>query len=224
MLYLPKQHSLKIYWKKYGFDEDTLLIITSDHGEEFLEHGMLDHGNNLYGETITVPLIVKLPQQKTGQIISHQVSLLDIMPTILTLLEIPLSGQVLGEPLLAKNGKVRELPDRKLFSELQKGNHNMKAILTDEWKFIHNHKGTVEKLYDWVKSSLTEDWRYLFSYEDPVEGLYNIKKDPYEKQNLIKENPSVSATLKEQLLQWVNNAHNYPAEKITVSPSRGPSQ
>jgi arylsulfatase A-like enzyme len=206
--------------KKYGFDRNTFLIITSDHGEEFLDHGKLDHGHNLHRETITVPLIVKLPQQKTGQIISQQVSLLDIMPSILNVLDIPSSEQILGKPLLAPNDHVRKLPDRMFFSELQKGNNNMKAILTDEWKYIHNHKGTIEKLYDWVKSILFEDWRFLFSYEDPVEGLYNRKKDPYEQQNLIKENPSVSATLKGQLLQWVNNAHNYPAEKITVSPSQ----
>ena len=206
--------------KKYDFDEDTLLIITSDHGEEFLDHGMLDHGQNLHGETVTVPLIVKLPQQKRGKIINQQISLLDIMPTILTMLEIPLSEQILGEPLLSANGQVRKLPDRMLFSELQKGNRNMQAILSGEWKYIHNRLGTIEKLYYWVKSVITEDWKNLFSYQDPVEGLYNRKQDSYEQKNLIKENPSVSATLREQLLQWVSTAHHYPVEKITVAPSQ----
>ena len=206
--------------QKFGFDEDTLLIITSDHGEEFLEHGMLGHAHNLYGETIDIPLIIRLPGQEEGETIDRQASLLDIMPTILTLFEIPLSEQILGESLLTKKGQVRELPDRILFSELQKGNHNMKAILTSEWKYIHNRKGTIEKIYDWVKKALKEDWRYLFNYEDPVVGLYNRKQDPHEKENLIKENSSVSATLKEQLLQWVNTSHSYPATKITVSPSQ----
>jgi arylsulfatase A-like enzyme len=203
--------------QKFGFDEDTLLIITSDHGEEFLEHGLLGHANNLYGETIDIPLIIRLPRQEIGKTVTQQASLLDIMPTILTLLEIPLSEQMLGESLLTKKGQERKLPDRILFSELQKGNHNMKAILTDEWKYIHNHKGTIEKLYDWAKNILKEDWRHLFNYEDPVVGLYNRKQDPHEKENLIKENPSVSAALKEQLLQWVNTSHSYPATKITVS-------
>jgi arylsulfatase A-like enzyme len=161
-----------------------------------------------------------LPGQEVGETIDQQASLLDIMPTILTLLEIPLAEQILGESLLTKKGQVRELPDRILFSELQKCNHNMKAILTSEWKYIHNGKGTIEKIFDWVKNVLKEDWGYLFNYEDPVVGLYNRKQDPQEKANLIKENPSVSATLKEQLLQWVNTSHSYPATKITVSPSQ----
>ena len=96
----------------------------------------------------------------------------------------------------------------------------MKAIFMKDWKYIHNCKGTIEKLYDWLKSIFTEDWRYLFNYEDRVEGLYNRKQDPHEKMNLMKENTSVSLDLKEQLLQWMSTAHHYPVENITVTPSQ----
>ena len=126
-------------------------MITSDHGEAFLDHGMIDHGQCLYGETVNVPLIVKLPHQQKGETVDQPVSLLDVMPTILTVLDIPSPEQTLGEPLLTQDGQVSVLPDRFLYSELEKGNRNLKAIFSKEWKYIHSYKGIVEKLYDWVK-------------------------------------------------------------------------
>ena len=206
--------------QKYGFDKDVLLVITSDHGEAFLDHGMINHGHCLYGETINVPLILKLPHQKTGEVIDQPASLLDIMPTILTVLDIPYSEQIRGEPLLTQDGQVRNLPDRFLFSELEKGNCNMKAILTKEWKYIHNCKGIVEKLYDWVEKNFGDDRIKQFVYKGHVEGLYNRKQDPQEQVNLIYDEISLRLKLKEQLLQWMNTAHRYPATQIEANPSQ----
>ena len=181
---------------------------------------MLGHGYNLYAETINVPLIVKLPQQNNGKVFDQQVSLLDILPTLLSILNIPLPAKILGKPFLTSNGKETNIANRFLYAELERGKKNMKTIQTKEWKYIHNLKGVVEKFYDWGKSILTEDWRYLFNYEDRVEGLYNRRRDPHEKVNLLKENISLSEKLREQLLQWVNAAHRYPVSQIEVTPTQ----
>lgn len=78
--------------------EDTLLIVTADHGEEFGEHGGFFHGQKLYEEVIRVPLIIA-----GGQAVNHhvesQVSLLDLAPTILDLSGIPIAESMLGETL-----------------------------------------------------------------------------------------------------------------------------
>ena len=71
-----------------GFLQNAIVVVSADHGEEFLEHGNLFHGNTLYDESIRVPLIVRVPKQ-TGIISDRPTSLLDIAPSILDLLDIP---------------------------------------------------------------------------------------------------------------------------------------
>ncbi len=65
-----------------GLGENTLVIIVGDHGEEFLEHGGIEHGRTLYEETTHVPLIIAGPGFNGGQVISHSVGQLDIAGTI----------------------------------------------------------------------------------------------------------------------------------------------
>lgn len=70
--------------KKLGIFEDSLIIITSDHGTEFGEHGGMNHGNNLYQESIFVPMIIKQPKQQKGARISEVLAEgIDIFPTIM---------------------------------------------------------------------------------------------------------------------------------------------
>lgn len=67
-----------------GLLEDTTLVITSDHGEEFLEHGKLAH-TQLYPEVLAVPLVIVHPDQSTARRVSDQVSLVDVAPTLVEL-------------------------------------------------------------------------------------------------------------------------------------------
>lgn len=66
--------------------DDTLIIITSDHGEEFFEHGQKGHRNNLYDESLLVPLILHYPNGvPAGRVVDAQVRLMDVAPTVLAL-------------------------------------------------------------------------------------------------------------------------------------------
>lgn len=70
--------------KKRGVYDALTIVITSDHGEEFMEHGGYWHGTTLYDEQVRVPLFVKLPaQERAGTVVSHWVESVDIMPTLL---------------------------------------------------------------------------------------------------------------------------------------------
>jgi arylsulfatase A-like enzyme len=77
----------------------TAVIVTSDHGDEFFEHGDKGHKRTLYREIIQVPLVMRVPGMAAGQVIETPVSLVDLAPTILDLLAVPappgLSGQSL---------------------------------------------------------------------------------------------------------------------------------
>ncbi len=86
--------------KQRGLYDDAWIIVTSDHGEEFNEHGGFWHGTTLYDEQIRVPLIVKLPQaRRGGTTVRHWVQSVDIMPTLLSELGIPVPKGVQGGQL-----------------------------------------------------------------------------------------------------------------------------
>ena len=68
-----------------GLGDDTLVILTADHGEEFMEHGWIGHTASLYEELIHVPLIFRLPGRLPACVVETPVSLLDVMPTVLDL-------------------------------------------------------------------------------------------------------------------------------------------
>jgi len=87
-------------FKENSLYKSSLIILTSDHGEEFWEHDGFEHGHSLYNELIHVPLIVKLPGKHSGQIVEEEVSTQSLMPTVLELIRIPNeSGAAAAESL-----------------------------------------------------------------------------------------------------------------------------
>jgi arylsulfatase A-like enzyme len=90
--------------KRMGLLDDTLIIVTSDHGEEFFEHGKVGHGHSLYEELLHVPLLVRLPGAvalEGGGVHSEaEVSLVDIMPTACEILGVECPEGMEGRTLL----------------------------------------------------------------------------------------------------------------------------
>lgn len=66
--------------KQQGQYDNSLIILLSDHGEEFKEHGDFEHGHTLYNEVTTVPFIVKLPHKRNGRVLKGTFSLIDVLP------------------------------------------------------------------------------------------------------------------------------------------------
>jgi arylsulfatase A-like enzyme len=87
-----------------GLDRGTLVVVTSDHGEEFLEHGSWEHQKTLYEEVIRIPLVVSGPGVAPRKEAS-QVSLLDVAPTVLAWAGLPSSPAQQGKSLLAAAGE-----------------------------------------------------------------------------------------------------------------------
>ena len=159
-----------------GLDKNTIIILFSDHGTEFYEHQKFDHGHTLYDELLNVLLAVHLPEQIQGKKIDSLVSLIDIFPTVLKLLNIPnpVSNQTKGIDLTpAFSGKDIS---RNIFSETDYRlyTHKRSIITTDGWKFILTMNGLERE-------------------------LYNLKTDPAEKNNLVDQNPQKAYEL-EQLI------------------------
>jgi arylsulfatase A-like enzyme len=72
-----------------GFLDNAIVVITADHGEEFGEHGQLQHGITLYNAAVKVPLIIAAPGVARGRVVSDNVSLVDVAPTIMELANLP---------------------------------------------------------------------------------------------------------------------------------------
>jgi arylsulfatase A-like enzyme len=77
--------------EELGIGDQTAIIVTADHGDEFFEHGFKGHGRTLYREVVQVPLIMRVPGMKGGAVVETPVSLVDIAPTVLTIMGV-------GEP------------------------------------------------------------------------------------------------------------------------------
>jgi arylsulfatase A-like enzyme len=87
--------------KRRKLYDDLTIVITSDHGEEFMDHGGFWHGTTLYDEQLHVPLLVKLPQNgRGGTVIDHWVESVDVMPSLLRWNGIGVPAGVQGKDLL----------------------------------------------------------------------------------------------------------------------------
>jgi len=182
-------------FQRFELDKETLIIITSDHGEEFLEHGELGHGNNLYQETIHIPLIIKLPHSSKKEIVEKYVNLIDIMPTILNILDINPPEQTLGKSLWGDKRPLLWL--KRLIFRKKKSEYSFSQL--DETSIL--------------KTIITPEWKYIYNYKDETEQLYNIKSDPLELYNLVGKNIKQRNKLKEQLFNWVSYSKKYPTKK-----------
>jgi len=141
LTYIDSQIGLLLeYLKKEGLYDNTLIIITADHGDGFMEHGFISHSNTPYDELLRVPLIIKFPKSVyAGKVVRSQVRLIDVMPTILDYLGIRTDSELSGFSLLnylddnRNKGKKIDFP-KYAISE----HHNTLSIRTEKYKYIHS--------------------------------------------------------------------------------------
>ncbi len=117
---------------------NTIVIISSDHGEEFYEHGGVDHGHTVYEELLRVPLIIKLPGEGSGQI-NMPVDTIDVAPTVLDYLGIETPPSMQGRSLLpAIAGLGWERPS--FAGPTQLKGSSKEAVYYKGKKFIYDYK------------------------------------------------------------------------------------
>lgn len=124
-----------------GLYDDTLILLTADHGEEFYDHGGWFHGQSLYDELVRVPLVVKLPRQASaGTRREEPVSGMDVLPSVLSVLNLAIPPGVQGADVLAAPDleKGRPIyPERPPF---------LYSVRQGRWKLVK--KETELKLFD----------------------------------------------------------------------------
>lgn len=168
------------YLKDTRLRDNTIVIVTSDHGEEFLDHGGYWHGCTLYDEVLHVPLIISLPGQNSGRVIDQNVGTIDLLPTLMHLV----------------NGKLPQ--DRftgKSLLPLIKGNHWSEKPIFSATQF----RGPLQ--YSWING----DYKLIKYASGDIIGLFDLKRDPKETDNLKDTHPQLLRTLDQTLMSFVHH-------------------
>ena len=126
--------------KARGIYDDSVIVFTSDHGEEFHEHGGWWHGQTLYDEVIGVPLLIKLPKnQIAGAVNEHMARLLDLAPTVLMLAGLTPGAHLQGQSLFAPDMQPGNALVGSSYAELDFEAIVMDALRTPTFKLIHSN-------------------------------------------------------------------------------------
>jgi arylsulfatase A-like enzyme len=168
-------------------DRETILVITSDHGEAFHEHRYLGHSNHLWEELVRVPWIVWAPERvAAGQRIDAPAQSVDLLPTIAELAGLPTLPTLDGrsfQPALTGTGAAPP-DDRPIV--LQE---------TGRWGVVQEIDGQSWKLIVRVREHRRDKLAAGEELNNPKVRLFNLSADPGETRNLSKERPEIRDAL-----------------------------
>jgi arylsulfatase A-like enzyme len=157
---------LREVFTKLNLDDNTIVIFTADHGQEFGEHGHTGHKFTLYSELTNVPLMLHVGDDgPTGRSMAN-VSNMDILPTLRDLLGAPVSGQDRGVSLL------------EVLDDQERGTRELHAMRT-------NTKGSVAHE---MRSVVIEKYKLIINESTGHKRLYNLELDPGEQKNIAGKN------------------------------------
>lgn len=183
---------LMAFLEESGLAENTVVVLVSDHGEEFMERRHWGHVElNLYDEILKVPLIMRLPGVPGNQVIGQQVSTMDIMPTLLELAGCRIPDEVLGTSLVPLwTGRPEDYDVEVVIGERWRDTSHMIAVRTETYKYI----------WDDAKP------------DQPL--LFDLRRDPGERHNIAAEHPDVVQQLHQHVTAQQERMHRTaPAEK-----------
>jgi arylsulfatase A-like enzyme len=160
--------------RESGRLKDTVVVLTADHGEEFLDHGSQYHAHTLYDEVLRVPLVIHAPGLAPA-FIARTVGLMDVAPTILSLAGVPQPEQFEGTPIPVDDGRLVLREDRAVIAETRH-QADKRGIVWGRWKLIQDR--------------VAGEW-----------ALFDLEQDPREVSDVLEGHPDVVALLKKALRQ-----------------------
>lgn len=187
--------------ERLGWDEGTLLIVVSDHGEEFGDHGGRLHGVTLYREVLDVPLLFYAPALLGGpKSVDGRVSILDVVPTLAELIGAPRIEQYEGESLVPLLRDAGSAADRLLYAHL----HRRRPDIAGPF-------GPLD-----LRSVIRGDWKLVTSDRRP-DQLFQLALDPLEQSSRTADEPEVARALGAALLELESSAPVRTGEKIVLT-------
>jgi arylsulfatase A-like enzyme len=162
--------------ERLGLARRTLVVVTSDHGEELFERGHLQHGKTLYDEVLRIPLVLRVPGAAPRSV-STPAMQVDVAPTILAALGFPLDPRMQGLDLL---GETRG--PRSIWAEVDDHFVQKASLRLDGWKLVHGPQGAA------VSIPNEREWE-----------LYDLAGDPGEQRDVAEREPARLAKLRAEL-------------------------
>lgn len=169
------------HMKATGMLDDSIVFITADHGEAFLEHGTRDHSNKPYADNSHIPLVVLAPGLE-GKRVKELTGLVDVAPTALAYAGLPIPDVYRGIDLVgaARSGAV---PSRPMVSETPR--NGIEAIFY-AWAYM-----------EWP-------YKYVYDVKGNIHELYDLSTDPMEQRNLIEIEPDHARRMREAFGRWLD--------------------
>jgi len=176
-----------------GLMDDTVVVFIADHGEEFLEHGQLEHAKAFYRESIEVPWVVRFPDLGHGRRIAAPAQQVDVMPTLLGYLGLPVPPAVEGLDLMAWVAGEEPSPEeaqREIHSYLDRSGFTGASVRVGDWRWIE----MVHPL--------------------PTRELFDLRADPAEHRDVGDEHPVRAGWMDSRI-----RAYRHHTESGQLTPS-----
>ena len=179
--------------KQEGLERNSLVIISADHGEELLDRDLIGHVSTfkegrIYDEIIRIPLIFWFPEvMPAGRVIEEPVQCIDVMPTILDLLDLPLPEGAQGRSLLPLVKGEPGWANRPVFIETSGAGYT-----ADEEQYRQR-----------FRALRSERWKLIYASPEKAHYLYDLVDDPGEIRDVAEEFPQVVDSLRTLLNEWV---------------------
>jgi arylsulfatase A-like enzyme len=166
-----------------GFGENSIVVFSADHGEEFLEHGSYAHATRLFDESIHIPLIMRMPDRihKRFDVMAESI---DIMPTLLHILGAGTFEQLQGDPLVS-------------YSDSGYTSKNQEYIISETGKLSGEipHRIAVR----------TKEYKYILT-DGKTEELYYLTADPVELSDISGQKPEICSKMNKLFLSVVEES------------------
>ena len=175
--------------RENNLGDETLIVITSDHGEEFLEHDWVLHGETLYQEVLRIPLIMSGPGIERGMIDSTFVGQFDLLPTLLSWAGVESNSHFDGTDILNGFNEQRVIPSSGSLNSFDRNQSN--SALTEENQMAST-------VYNHFKTTMMVDMEEFVSYD--------LFSDPGEQTPL----PGDSAGIEDVLYYWATPQRGFP--------------
>jgi arylsulfatase A-like enzyme len=179
------------FLEKQGLADRTILIVTADHGEQLLDHGYTGHGTTIYDEVLHVPLLIYDPfhPARAGLTIDDLVCLIDVLPTLLSRLALPIPPWIDGKSL-------SPLLDARLRGDMITVHDE--GIYTEATWFTNRPFSTLMQTYR------EGEWKLLLDRLRDRKELYHLGDDPDERHDLFEKKPEIVQHLYSRLIEHYN--------------------
>lgn len=174
-----------------GLLDSSILVVTSDHGEEFLEHGHLKHCRGVWDTLTRVPLLVRFPDGWGAKRVPGAVELVDLLPTLLDAIGLPQNGV--------------EMEGVSLLPPIFGVTSSSTIAHSDQERYRSVDDGRYHLILDGLK------WHF---------ELFDTEVDPLEQRDLLAAEPEVGQTLQIELESWLNDSGQWEHFEMTLRAAK----